>query len=257
MQAFGVDIGGTGIKGAPVDLKAGRLASSRYEVATPHPGKPEDVADAVRGVVEHFGWRGPVGVAFPGVVAHGITQSAANMHPGWVGKDAASLMAEHLDRPVVVMNDADAAGIAEMTHGAGRRRAHAALRPDSGPTIVLTLGTGIGSAVFVDDVLVPNTELGHLELDGHDAETQASARARKAEGLSWAVWGRRLERYLAHLEMLFCPGLFVLGGGISREADRFLPLLRSIRTPVVPAELHNDAGVVGAAMAAPRSQDRP
>ncbi|MEV5492622.1 polyphosphate--glucose phosphotransferase [Streptomyces bobili] len=255
MQAFGVDIGGTGIKGAPVDLEAGTLASRRYQVGTPHQGKPEDVAEAVRGIVEHFGWQGPVGVTFPGVVVNGIAQSAVNMHPDWVGRDAASLMARHLDRPVVVMNDADAAGIAEMAHGAGRRP-HTA-RPGSGPTIVLTLGTGIGSAVFVDDVLVPNTELGHLELNGHDAETRVSARARKDEGLGWALWGRRLERYLAHVEMLFSPRLFVLGGGISREADSFLPLLRSIRTPVVPAELHNDAGIVGAAMAAPRSPDRP
>ncbi|MFD6286874.1 polyphosphate--glucose phosphotransferase [Streptomyces sp. NPDC060205] len=254
MEAFGVDIGGTGIKGAPVHLEAGSLRADRFEVGTPQSGRPEDVADAVRHVVAHFGWKGPIGVTFPGVVADGVVQSAANMHPAWVGRSAEHLLTQRLERPVALVNDADAAGVAEMTHGAGRRRAQPGVHFTSGPTIMLTLGTGIGSAIFVNDVLVPNTELGHLEVDGHDAEKLASARARQVDGLTWEAWGRRLQRYLTHVEMLFSPGLFILGGGISRQANRFLPLLQGVKTPVVPAELHNDAGIVGAAMIAHQPQ---
>lgn len=252
MQAFGIDIGGSGIKGAPVHLESGALSAERYKIATPHPADPPDVVDGVLKVVRNFGWTGPVGVTFPGVVTGGVTRSAANLSPSWIGLDAAELMASRLNTRVVVVNDADAAGTAEMTYGAGRTqwgRGDRHWESGRGPTIVLTLGTGIGSAVFVDGVLLPNTELGHLELHGHDAEKRASAKAREAEGLSWARWASRLEDYLTHVEKLFSPDLFVIGGGISREADMFLPLLGRVTTRIVAAELHNDAGIVGAAMA--------
>ncbi|MEU8530784.1 MULTISPECIES: polyphosphate--glucose phosphotransferase [Streptomyces] len=243
MNVFGVDIGGSGIKGAPVDLERGALAEPRHKVLTPHPATPDGVAGCVAEVVRNFGWSGPVGVTFPGVVTGSTVRTAANVDKGWIGVDAGKLLSEHLDGlPVTVLNDADAAGVAEMTFGAGRGR--------TGTVILLTLGTGIGSAVFTDGRLVPNTELGHLELKGHDAETRASTRAKEDEDLSWEHWaGRRLRKYLAHVEMLFSPELFIIGGGVSRKADRFLPLLEGIRAEIVPAELQNNAGIVGAAMA--------
>ncbi|WP_307795156.1 polyphosphate--glucose phosphotransferase [Actinacidiphila acididurans] len=239
---FGVDIGGTGIKGAPVDLDRGELSEERYKVPTPHPGTPEKVIDAVHEVVTKFGWTGPLGVTFPGVVVDGVTRTAANVDPGWIGLDARRLISERLGAPVVVLNDADAAGVAEMTYGAGRGQ--------GGTTILLTLGTGIGSALFVDGRLVPNTELGHLELNGHDAEKRASAKAREDGDLTWEHWAHRLKKYLAHVEMLFSPDLFVIGGGVSRKAEKFLPLIDGITARIVPAELQNNAGIVGAAMAA-------
>ncbi len=239
---FGVDIGGTGIKGAPVDLEKGALAQERLKVPTPHPATPDAVVDGVEEVVRHFGHTGPLGVTFPGVVVDGVTRTAANVDKGWIGCDARKLIGERLGVPVVVLNDADAAGVAEMTFGAGRGR--------GGTVIVLTLGTGIGSAVFADGGLVPNTELGHLELHGHDAEKRASVKAREDEDLSWEHWAHRLRKYLAHVEMLFSPELFVIGGGISRKADKFLPLITGINAEIVPAELQNNAGIVGAAMAA-------
>ncbi|MEE4543512.1 ROK family protein [Streptomyces sp. V4-01] len=242
MDVFGVDIGGTGIKGAPVDLEKGDLAQERLKVATPHPATPEAVLEGVVEVVTHFGHTGPLGVTFPGVVVDGVTRTAANVDKGWIGCDARKLIGDRLGLPVVVMNDADAAGIAEMTYGAGRDR--------GGTVIMLTLGTGIGSALFVDGRLVPNTELGHLELHGHDAETRASVKAREDEDLSWEHWAHRLRKYLAHVEMLFSPSLFVIGGGISRKAEKFLPLITGISAEIVPAELQNNAGIVGAAMAA-------
>ncbi|MGP3982565.1 polyphosphate--glucose phosphotransferase [Streptomyces sp. KR80] len=243
MDVFGVDIGGSGVKGAPVDLDRGALTEQRHKVLTPHPATPDAVADRVREVVGHFGWSGPVGVTFPGVVTRGTTRTAANVDSGWVGLDARGLLGERLGGlPVTVVNDADAAGMAEMSFGAGRGR--------GGTVILLTLGTGIGSAVFTDGRLVPNTELGHLELDGHDAEKRASTKARDDEELSWPHWARRLQKYLAHVEMLFSPELFIVGGGVSRKAEKFLPLIEGIRAELVPAELQNNAGIVGAAMAA-------
>jgi polyphosphate glucokinase len=242
MNMFGVDIGGTGIKGAPVDLDRGDLSDERYKVPTPQPATPESVADGVAEVVAHFDHKGPLGVTFPGVVVDGVTRTAANMDAGWVGLDTRKLLSERLDRPVVVLNDADAAGVAEMTFGAGRGR--------GGTVMLLTLGTGIGSALFVDGHLVPNTELGHLELHGHDAEKRASVKAREDEELSWEHWAHRLKKYLAHVEMLFSPDLFVIGGGVSRKPDKFLPLIHGISAEIVPAELQNNAGIVGAAMAA-------
>ncbi|WP_284117499.1 polyphosphate--glucose phosphotransferase [Streptomyces fragilis] len=242
MQIFGVDIGGSGIKGAPVDLARGDLAAERHKVLTPQPSTPDDVAECVREVVEHFNWHGPVGVTFPGVVTGGSTvRTAANVDAAWVDTDAAALLGGRLGGvPVTVVNDADAAGVAEMNFGAGQGR--------KGTVIVLTFGTGIGSAVFTDGVLVPNTELGHLELNGHDAEKRASHKAREDGDLSWEHWARRGEKYLRHVEMLFSPELFVVGGGVSRKAEKFLPLITKVRAEIVPARLQNNAGIVGAAM---------
>lgn len=244
MNVFGVDIGGSGIKGAPVDLTRGDLAEPRHKVLTPQPATPDDVAGRVVEVVDHFGWAGPVGVTFPGVVTGSTIRTAANVDKNWIGVDAARLLGDRLGGlPVTVLNDADAAGLAEMAFGAGRGR--------KGTVILLTLGTGIGSAVFVDGALVPNTELGHLELKGHDAEKRASSKAREDEDLSWEHWAtRRVQKYLAHVEMLFSPELFIIGGGVSRKADRFLPLIEGIKAEIVPAQLQNNAGIVGAAMAA-------
>ncbi|MFF8956649.1 polyphosphate--glucose phosphotransferase [Streptomyces sp. NPDC014894] len=242
MNVFGVDIGGSGIKGAPVDLERGELAQERHKVLTPHPATPDAVADGVAEVVRHFDWSGPVGITFPGVVTGGVTRTAANVDKGWVDRDAAKLLSDRLDGArVTLLNDADAAGVAEMTFGAGRGR--------KGTVMLLTLGTGIGSAVFIDGRLVPNTELGHLELHGREAEKHASTKAKEDEDLSWHHWSRRLEKYLAHVEMLFSPELFIIGGGVSRKADKFIPHLEGIRAEIVPAELQNNAGIVGAAMA--------
>ncbi|WP_030202303.1 polyphosphate--glucose phosphotransferase [Streptomyces sp. NRRL S-87] len=246
-QIFGVDIGGSGIKGAPVDLDRGDLARERYKVLTPHPATPEAVADGVVQVVSHFGWSGPVGVTFPGVVTEGVTRTAANVDKAWVDVDARALLSGRLaGLPVTVLNDADAAGVAEMTFGAGRGR--------TGTVILLTFGTGIGSAVFTDGRLVANSELGHLELHGHDAEKKASTKAKDDEQLNWEKWAKRVHKYLAHVEMLFSPELFIIGGGVSRKADKFLPMVADgIRAEIVPATLQNNAGIVGAAMAARRS----
>ncbi|MFC7916646.1 polyphosphate--glucose phosphotransferase [Streptomyces sp. NPDC057386] len=242
MQIFGVDIGGSGIKGAPVDLDKGDLAQERHKVLTPHPAAPEGVADGVKEVVDHFGWTGPVGLTFPGVVTGGSTvRTAANVDKSWIGTDARALFSERLGGlPVTVVNDADAAGVAEMHFGAGKDR--------RGTVVLLTFGTGIGSAVFIDGHLVPNTELGHLELKGHDAEKRASSKAKEDEDLSWEHWARRVRKYLAHVEMLFSPELFIIGGGVSRKAEKFLPHIKDIRAEIVPAQLQNNAGIVGAAM---------
>lgn len=239
---FGVDIGGSGIKGAPVDLARGDLAAERFKVLTPHPSTPEAVVECVGQVVEHFGWSGPVGVTFPGVVTGGVTRTAANVEKAWIDLSTEKLIADRIGARATLINDADAAGIAEMTFGAGRGRA--------GTVIMLTFGTGIGSGVFVGGRLVPNTELGHLELNGQEAERKASSKAKDDEDLSWEQWAHRVQRYLAHVEMLFSPELFVIGGGVSRKAAKFLPYIKGIKAEIVPAALRNNAGIVGAAMAA-------
>ncbi|MET9085565.1 polyphosphate--glucose phosphotransferase [Streptomyces sp. NPDC004237] len=244
MQIFGVDIGGSGIKGAPVDLDKGDLAQERCKVLTPHPATPDGVADGVKQVVDHFGWSGPVGLTFPGVISDGThIRTAANVDKSWIDTDARTLFSERLGGlPVTVVNDADAAGVAEVEFGAGRGR--------KGVVLLLTFGTGIGSALFVDGELVPNTELGHLELAGHDAEKKASSKAKEDEELSWEHWAHRVNKYLAHVEMLFTPNLFIIGGGVSRKADKFLPYIKGIKAEIVPAQLQNNAGIVGAAMRA-------
>jgi polyphosphate glucokinase len=240
MATIGIDIGGTGIKGAPVDVTAGALTTKRVRILTPKPSTPEAVADVVAEVVASFpDVGGPVGCAFPAVVRRGITMTAANVDPAWVGCDADALLTERLGREVHMLNDADAAGIAEMAFGAGRG--------NDGVVLMITLGTGVGTALFSRRVLVPNTELGHIELEGTDAEELVSERARIDGDLSWKKYARRLDAYLAAIEALVNPDLIILGGGGSKKADKFLPLLE--RTcPVVTAELGNDAGIVGAAM---------
>ncbi|MER5490955.1 polyphosphate--glucose phosphotransferase [Streptomyces sp. LE64] len=243
MEIFGVDIGGSGIKGAPVDLDRGDLATERHKVLTPQPATPDAVADGVREVVQQFDWKGPVGITYPGVITDGATvRTAANVDKGWIGVDARALLSERLGLPVTVLNDADAAGVAEMRFGAGRGR--------GGTVLLLTFGTGIGSALFHDGVLIPNSELGHLELRGQIAEKHTSTKAKDDHDLSWEHWARRVQRYLSHLELLFSPELFIIGGGVSRKAHKFLPLIEGIRAEVVPAHLENNAGIVGAAMRA-------
>lgn len=237
--AFGLDIGGTGIKGGIVDLGTGELLSERVRFDTPQPATVVGVLDTAAAVVAATGWEGPVGCAFPGIVKGGVVGSAANIDDEWLGENLESRLAERLGAPARSLNDADAAGLAEMRLGAGRGRA--------GVVMMLTLGTGIGSALFIDGRLVPNTELGHLELDGPNVESRTSAAARKREGLSYEEWGARLQRYFSHVEALFSPDLFIVGGGISRKADRFLPLI-SVRAPVIPAHFRQNSGIVGAAL---------
>ena len=238
---LGIDIGGTGIKGAPVDVDTGELRDDRFRLETPTGAHPDAVGEVVQKVAEHFELepKSPVGITFPGVVLHGVVQTAANVADEWIGYDADSMVSDRLARPVSMMNDADAAGVAEMRFGAGAGH--------QGVVIMITLGTGIGSAVFVDGTLVPNTELGHIEIDGKDAETQASGSARDREGLSHKAYAKRLERYLKHLDSLLWPDLIILGGGVSKQGEKILPHLE-IRCEVKLAELRNNAGIVGAAI---------
>jgi polyphosphate glucokinase len=246
MQAFGIDIGGTGIKGAPVDVAAGKLLADRKKIETPHPALPDAVAAVVHDVVSSFDWSGPVGITFPGVVTDGATQTAANLDPAWFGLNARDLFAKATGNPVQVINDADAAGVAEMTFGAGVNV--------KGTVLMLTFGTGIGSALFVDGTLVPNTEFGHIEIKGHDAEKRASEHAKELHDMSWGKWAGRVEEYMQHMEALLSPDLFIIGGGISKESEKFVPLLKGIRAKIVPATMLNDAGIVGAAMIGAQSK---
>jgi polyphosphate glucokinase len=240
MQALGVDIGGSGIKAAPVDLTSGKLLAERLKIATPKPSTPKAVADVVAELTRSFGWSGPVGITFPGVVVDGTTRTAANVDHAWIGLDARALLAEAIGLEVSMVNDADAAGMAEMAFGAGKGVA--------GTVLMLTFGTGIGSALFTDGTLVPNTEFGHIQIHGTDAEKRASEHARERHGLSWEKWAGRVDEYLQHMEALLSPGLIIIGGGVSRKSDKFVPLLTGVRAHIVPAALHNDAGIVGAAM---------
>jgi polyphosphate glucokinase len=240
VQVLGIDIGGTGIKAAPVDLTTGTLAGERVKVPTPRPAVPDVIAGVVLDLAKGFGWTGPAGITFPGVVINGITMTAHNLDPAWIGLDARALFAEATGLEVAVLNDADMAGVAEMKFGAGAG--------EQGTVMMLTFGTGIGSALFRAGTLVPNTEFGHIEIHGHDAESRASERAKVLHDLSWGSWAGRVDNYLDHVEALVAPDLFIIGGGISRKADKFIPLLTSIRARIVPAALHNDAGIVGAAM---------
>ena len=242
MDVLGIDIGGTGIKAAPVDVTTGTLTRDRVKVPTPRPALPEAIAAAVAGLVHDFGWSGPTGITCPGVVIGGVIHTAANLDPAWIGMDACALFGRAAGAGVSVLNDADAAGLAEMKWGAG-----SGMR---GTVLMLTFGTGIGSALFTDGVLVPNTEFGHIEIHGKDAEKRASEHARELHDLSWGRWAGRVGEYLDRLEALIAPSLIIIGGGISRKADKFVPLLTSTRAQIVPAAMHNDAGLVGAAMAA-------
>ena len=245
---FGVDIGGTGIKGAPVDLATGKLTADRLRIATPHPATPAAVAAVVAEVVNHFNWTGPIGTAFPAAVKSGVAMTAANVDKSWIGTNIEGVIGAATGTKVSAINDADAAGVAELAYGVGKGQ--------EGVVIMTTFGTGIGTAVFLHGQLVPNTELGHLEIDGKDAETQASELVRENKGLSWKKWAKRVDAYLKHLEALFWPDMIIIGGGASRKADKFIPLL-TVRTPVVPAALQNEAGIVGAAVVATGDVTRP
>ena len=248
MAILGIDIGGSGVKGAPVDTARGELLAERYRVPTPQPSDVGSVVEAVAEVAAQFDGYDRVGITFPGVVVDGVTRTAANVDKSWLDAPAAKLFSERLGMPVSVLNDADAAGVAEVAFGAGHDQ--------RGLTMMLTFGTGIGSALFLDGTLIPNTEFGHLELDGKDAELRASDRAREQEDLSWEKWAVRVQDYLRHVEMLLSPRLFVVGGGVSKKADRWLPLIE-IRTPIVPATLLNNAGIIGAAVTAAQADGHP
>jgi polyphosphate glucokinase len=239
-RAIGIDIGGTGIKAALVNTREGELESDRLRVETPEGGRPEDIAVAVRDLMEQLDTKSnvAVGICFPAVVSHGFTQSAANVSDEWIGLNADSLFTAYLDRHVHVINDADAAGVAEMKFGAGKR--------SRGLTIMTTLGTGIGTALFYNGVLIPNSELGHIEIDGLDAESQASFAAKERDELDFEAWAGRLQRYYQALENLLTPDLFIVGGGISKSHEEFLPLLK-LKTKIVPAKTKNSAGIIGAA----------
>ncbi len=241
MQILGIDIGGTGIKGAPVETDTGMLLVERYRLTTPEGARPGPVAAVVKEVATQFYWHGPIGCGFPAVIRDGVAESAANIHQKWIGTNVAQLFSEATECPVYVVNDADAAGLAEVTFGAGRGV--------KGVVLMITIGTGLGSALFIDGKLVPNTELGHIEVECDEAEAIASDLVRKEQDLSWKKWAKRFDKYLSTLESLFSPDLLILGGGAIKKQDQFLPLL-TVHTKIVPAVLGNDAGIVGAALAA-------
>lgn len=240
MEILGVDIGGSGIKGAPVETSTGEFLAARYRIPTPEKAKPKPVARAVTELTDHFKWSGLIGCGFPAAIRNGHPVTAANVHNGWIGTDASDLFSKHTGCRVMVINDADAAGLAEMKFGVGRGK--------KGTVILVTIGTGLGTALFVDGKLMPNAELGHIEINGMDAEVKATDAARKREKMSWKKWGGYFNRYLVTLERLFWPDLFILGGGVSKKHEKFVPYL-TVQAEVLPAQLLNDAGIVGAALA--------
>ncbi len=242
--SFGIDIGGTGIKGAPVDCDSGALIGERYRIPTPSNSTPDAVADVVAEIVDHHGWSGPVGIAMPSVVIDGVVHTAANIDDAWIGVDGRALFADRLGVDVELLNDADAAGLAEMRCGAGRDVA--------GVVLVITMGTGIGSALFIDGRLVPNTELGHLEFAGESIEAYAAASARDRDGLSWDQWAARVDEFCAVVERLFSPDMMIFGGGASKKAHKWIDSLHT-RAARRVADFANSAGIAGAAMAV-RSQ---
>ena len=244
--ALGIDIGGTGIKGGLVDLATGTLVSDRFRIDTPKPATPEAVAEVAAKVAGNFDYSGPIGTAFPGVVQHGVVHTAANVDKSWIGTDLVEIMRGRVNGPVTALNDADAAGLAEVRYGAAKDH--------SGLVITVTFGTGIGIAVVHNGVLIPNAELGHIEIDGFDAETKAAASARERDDLSWEQWAQRADRYLKTLENLLWPDLFILGGGISKRPEKWVPHLKT-RTPLTVATLINNAGIVGAALAAVEAEE--
>jgi len=240
MKVLGIDIGGSGIKGAPVNTKTGELLGERYRIPTPQPSTPKAVAKVIAKIARHFDWKGPIGCGFPGVVQGGITKSAANVDKAWIGADAAGLIGKATGCPTKVYNDADVAGLAEMAFGAGKDR--------KGVVMLITIGTGLGTCIFTEGVLLPNTELGHIEFNGQDAELFASDAARKREDLSWKKWGKRFDAYLNYLYKLFSPDLIILGGGASKKFEKFSEYI-TVPTEVVTAETLNEAGIIGAALA--------
>jgi polyphosphate glucokinase len=247
-QALGVDVGGSGVKGAIVDLDTGLLVGERFRLETPQPATPEAVTKTVAEVVRHFDWSGPLGVTYPGVVVNGVVQTAANVDQSWIGRDVAQEMSTALGgQRVTVLNDADAAGLAEQHYGAGRNQ--------DGVVLLLTFGTGIGSAVIHHGMLLPNTEFGHVEVGGKEAEHRAASSVMERKGWSYRKWTKQVTKVLIAVEDAIWPDLIIAGGGISKKADKWIPLLKN-RTPVVAAELLNTAGIVGAAMAAVEDQVR-
>ncbi|RME60555.1 MAG: ROK family protein [Caldilineae bacterium] len=241
MEILGIDIGGSGIKGALVNAETGELLTERRRIPTPDPSTPDAVAEVVAAIVKHFDWKGLVGCTFPAVIRNGVVYTAANVDKSWIGTDAKALFEKYTGCSVTIINDADAAGIAEMVFGAGRDA--------QGVVMMVTLGTGIGTALFVDGHLAPNTELGHIEIDGVDAEIRTSDAARKREDLSWKKWGKRLNRYFQTIEFLLSPDLFIIGGGVSKKADKYFKYI-DVRARMVVAQMGNHAGIIGGAMAA-------
>jgi len=239
MQTLGIDIGGSGIKGAVVDTETGQLLAERIRIKTPKNGEPQPVAEVVAQIAQAFDWKGPIGIGFPAPIKSGVAMMAANISEKWIGVNAEQLFTNATGCTCKVGNDADVAGLAEMRFGTGKDH--------TGTVIMITLGTGIGTAIFFNGHLLPNTEFGHLEIKGKDAEARASDAARQREDLSWKKYARRLNRYLLTIEGLFWPDLFIIGGGISKQHERFIPLL-TLQSPVLPAQFQNEAGIVGAAL---------
>ncbi|HLO29117.1 MAG TPA: ROK family protein [Anaerolineales bacterium] len=239
MQILGIDVGGSGIKGAPVDIETGKLLAERVRIKTPPKAEPKPVAEIVADIARFFTWNGTIGIGFPAPIKNGIAMMAANISEKWIGINADQLFTSVTGCPCKVGNDADVAGLAEMSFGAGKGQ--------TGTVIMLTLGTGIGTAIFYDGHLLPNTEFGHLEVNGEDAEYRASDAARQRDDLSWKKYAKRLSEYLMRMDKLFWPDLFIIGGGISKVHEKFIPLL-TVRAKVVPAQLQNGAGIVGAAL---------
>jgi polyphosphate glucokinase len=246
MEILGIDVGASGIKGAPVNTEIGEMLAPRFRVVTPQPSEPQAVAEASAQIVQNFDWHGAIGCGFPSAMRQGVVMTAANIDESWVGVNAEQLFSEATGCPTRVINDADAAGLAEITFGAGRGH--------RGVVLVVTIGTGLGTAMFVDGRLVPNMEMGHIEIDGQDAESRASDAARKREDLSWKKWAKRFNIYLNTLEKLLWPDLIILGGGTSKDYEKFMPYL-TLKAEVIPAQFFNEAGIVGAALAARTTQD--
>jgi polyphosphate glucokinase len=246
MSVLGIDIGGSGIKGAPVDLKTGEFLADRYRIPTPSPSKPDAVIEVIMQIVDHFNWEGRIGAGFPGVVRRGVVETAANVSNEWIGKNLAKMIKQATGNRTIVLNDADAAGLAEMRFGCGKKY-------EDDYVLFLTIGTGIGSALFVKRELWPNSELGHLKIRGKDAERRAGDGARSDKDLSWKKWGKRLGKVLRIYDSLLNPDVIILGGGVSKKFDKYGKYIKKLNAQVIPAELRNQAGIVGAAMASAES----
>ena len=243
MSVLGIDIGGSGIKGALVDVETGAFLADRFRIPTPSPGNPDQVIEVIRRIVDHFEWEGKIGAGFPGLVRKGVIHLAANMSDEWIGEDLSKLIHKATGCPATVVNDADAAGLAEMRFGEGKRYEDAYV-------LFLTIGTGIGSALFVKGELWPNSELGHMKVRGKDAEHRAGDGVRQTQDLSWNSWGKKLQEVLQVYDFLLSPDVIILGGGVSKKFKKFSKYLKGIHAEVIPAELRNQAGIIGAAMAA-------
>jgi polyphosphate glucokinase len=236
---LGIDVGATGLKGALIDIRTGKLITERHRIPTPQPATPEAVIAELVNLVKHFEWKGTIGLGFPSVIVNGEARTAANIDESWIGKNVEQMLSEHTGCAVKALNDADAAGIAELYFGAGDGQ--------KGLFMLITVGTGLGSAVIADGVLVPNTELGHLQFEKKVAEKYISESVRKKENLSWEEYGKRLNKYLKHLERLFSPDMIILGGGGSKHFEKYSKQLKPQYTKIIPAQMLNDAGIIGAA----------